>query len=140
MEKFTLNKCKVTLESIILIIVGALSVYMYIVSLNIVYVPIIVLVSLKILYDMILYFRWIKSYAIIVDSDKIIFNHTLLLKNVSIPLSDIENLDRNRKNIQIKESQRGNLPLFYKSGSISLHTLTKAECSELFSALEMHLK
>ena len=141
MEEFVINKCEITPEDVFLTLGNALSIYLYIVSgLSVGFIPLIAIMSLKMFYNLILHFRWYKSCAITVNPDKIIFNHTLLLKNVPIPLSSIDFYDKSKRFIKIKASQNGMLPLFYKSGFIGLYTLTHTECRELFKTLDMYFK
>lgn len=141
MKKIILNEHETTLEDVFLILGNALSIYLYIVSgLNIGFIPIIAILSLKMLYNLILFFKRFRSCAIVVDNNKIILNHTLLLNNITISFSEIDTYDKRKKIIRIKPSKRAKLPLLYRLGYVGFHTLTNTECRELFNTLDIYFE
>jgi hypothetical protein len=139
MKNYVLHKTESTPDDVILffstIIVIILTVKT---ELYLAYTPILVLLSIGLFGKMILYFKWQCSYAIKLTSDHIILNHTLLHNKITIPLSSISCINREKRYIELNEGCNIKVSGFgkRKNARISFSSLSDSERNEIFDRME----
>ena len=115
MKDYVIHKTEVTSEDILLCFSNIIAIILAVkTELYLAFAPIIVLLSIGLLCKMILFFKWQSSFAIKLTSDQIILNHTILHNKITIPLSSISCLNREKKYIELNEDCNIRVPEFGK--------------------------
>ncbi len=124
---------------IILLLVIAKNENLYLIM----FIPIL-LCTFSILIDLIMLFRWLKSLAIVVTSNHVLFNHNILYRNRKI---DMEHLAVNREKGTLLITNFANLSkreqkIFFKNENkfiISLESLLEKDKQDLLQLIESKL-
>ena len=99
--------------------------------------PIIFLHLLFLLYQGILQLKWQNSYAIKVSSHVLVLNHTLMFKKLTLPITSIICIDRERSIVKVDIDKIENAPNFLKRNpEIWFRNLTSFERNLLFDKIE----
>ena len=102
--------------------------------------PIIVLTSISLFLKLILFVKWQGCYAIKLNQEQLILNHTILYNKITIPLQSIISLNREQKCVELKENSNIKIPRLVKinknKNKIFFLTLTDNERKELFDKME----
>ena len=99
--------------------------------------PIIFLHLLFLLYQGILQLKWQNSYAIKVSSHVLVLNHTLMFKKLTLPITSIICIDRERSIVKVDIDKIENAPNFLKRNpEIWFGNLTSFERNLLFDKIE----
>jgi len=139
MKNYVLHKTQATPDDVLLFFSAIIVIILTVkTELYLAYTPILVLLTLAILGKLILFFKWQCSFAIKLTSDYIIFNHTLLHNKITIPLSSISCINREKRYIELCDGCNIRIPGFRKgkNAKISLSTLSDNERNEIFERME----
>lgn len=105
-----------------------------------IFAPIILLLAISLLFKLILFLKWQRSYVVALDENQIILNHTILYSEVKIPLSVIHCVSKRGRYMELTENHGIALPRFSVKSStknkIYFSTLSDNERKELFDKLE----
>jgi hypothetical protein len=100
------------------------------------FAPIILLISIKLVLNIFMFFKWKFSYAIKLDQDHIILNHTILYNKVKVPLVAINCLNKEKQFVELKNNSGVKLPRLNSNNRIFFSTLSDNERKELFDRME----
>ena len=139
MKDYVLHKTEVTSEDVLLCLTDIIAIILAVkTELYFAFAPIIVLLSIGLFFNIILFFKWQYSYAIKLTSDCIILNHTILYNKITIPLSAISCLNREQRYIKLNESCNIRISKFWKGKTtiIFLSSLSDNERQVIFDRME----
>ena len=137
MKDYVIHKTEITSEDNFLFFSGVISIILAIkTEMYFALAPFIILISIGLLLKIILLFKWQLSYAIKLTSEYIILNHTILYNKITIPLSSISCLNREKRYIELDEDCNIIVFGFGKRKRIQLSSLSDNERKAIFDYME----
>ena len=139
MKDYVIHKTEVTPEDNLLCFSTIIAIILAVkTELYLAWALIIVFFFIGLLFKMILLFKWQFSYAIKLTSEHIILNHTILYNKIIIPLSSIDYLNREKRDIALNEKCNIKIPGLGKGkkARISFSSLSDNERNMIFDKME----